>query len=297
MKTQIINIVALFALILSLSSCGVTAEFAYEAEELVAPAVVDFENQSEKAEAYEWFFGDGDTAQVVDPSHRYTASGNYEVRLRAKKGKRTSETTKRIVVKPPQQCLVEIQTDYGDMLVQLYDDTPKHRDNFLKLAEEGFYDSLLFHRVIDGFMIQGGDPNSKEAKSGEPLGGGGPGYQIDAEFEAGHLHMKGALAAARTGDNANPQRRSSGSQFYIVQGREVQEMMLKNIEKKNGIRYEESDKLAYQEKGGTPFLDGQYTVFGQVIEGLEVIDKITKVSTNGRNRPDEDVRMKVIVIK
>jgi peptidyl-prolyl cis-trans isomerase B (cyclophilin B) len=109
--------------------------------------------------------------------------------------------------------------------------------------------------------------------------------------------MKGALAAARTGDNANPQRRSSGSQFYIVQGREVQEMMLKNIEKKNGIRYEESDKLAYQEKGGTPFLDGQYTVFGQVIEGLEVIDKITKVSTNGRNRPDEDVRMKVIVIK
>lgn len=293
-----LNILTFVILAFSLGSCGVTAKFAYEAEEgLVAPAVIDFENQSEKAENYEWFFGDGDTAQVVDPSHRYTASGNYEVRLRAKNGKRMIEATRKIVIKAPERCLVEVQTAYGNMLVQLYDDTPKHRDNFLKLAEEGFYDSLLFHRVIDGFMIQGGDPNSKDAKANEPLGGGGPGYQIDAEFEAGHLHVKGALAAARTGDRVNPERKSSGSQFYIVQGRAVQEMMLQNIQKKSGIRYEEEDIETYKEVGGTPFLDGQYTVFGQVIEGLDVIDKIAKVSKDGRDRPETDVRMKVIVIK
>lgn len=278
-------------------ACGTTAKFSYQVEDSTAPAKVTFQNESEKAENYEWYFGDGDTAQVVNPTHRYTASGNYEVRLRAIAGGRESEFTERIVIKAPNRCLVEIQTPYGNMLAELYDDTPQHRDNFLKLAEEGFYDSLLFHRVIDGFMLQGGDPESKGAADGKPLGTGGPGYQIEAEMEAGHIHLKGALAAARMGDAANPQRRSSGSQFYIVQGKPTQEAMLKNIEKRNGIRYEEKQIEAYEERGGTPFLDGQYTVFGRVIEGMEVIDKIAAVATDERNRPTQDVMMKVIVIK
>lgn len=297
MQHQIKEFIIFVLAATSLVACGPTAKFAYQTENLTAPAKVTFQNESEKAEAYEWYFGDGDTAQVVDPSHRYMASGNYEVRLRAKSGKRKDDISKRIVVKPPDRCLVEIQTPYGNMLAELYDDTPQHRDNFLKLAEEGFYDSLLFHRVIDGFMLQGGDPESKAAPEGKALGSGGPGYQVDAEMEAGHVHLKGALAAARMGDGANPRRRSSGSQFYIVQGKPTQEVMLKGIEKRNGIRYDEEQLKAYEEQGGTPFLDGQYTVFGRVIEGIEVVDEIGKVATDQRNRPTQDVMMKVIVIK
>lgn len=165
---------------------------------------------------------------------------------------------------------VKINTPYGDITVKLYDETPLHRDNFLKLVGEGFYDGTLFHRVIKGFMIQGGDPDSKGAPAGMPLGRGDVGYTIPAEFNKNLVHKRGALAAARMGDFVNPKKRSSGCQFYISYGRD---------------------------ESGTPFLDGQYTVFGEVVEGIEVVGKIENVSTDPYDRPVEDIAMKMTVLE
>ena len=175
----------------------------------------------------------------------------------------------------------EISTSLGTMKVKLYNTTPKHRDNFIKLAESGFYDGLLFHRVINGFMMQGGDPNSRDAAPDAPLGFGGPGYQVDAEI--GGIHLKGALAAASDG---NPEKRSSGSQFYIVQGRPVQDDFLTEQERNKGIKYSDLQRQMYREIGGAPFLDNDYTVFGEVVEGMEIIDKVCSVPTSRADRPD-----------
>lgn len=186
----------------------------------------------------------------------------------------------------------EIKTDYGVMKVKLYNTTPQHRDNFLKLAEEGFYDELLFHRVIQGFMIQGGDPDSKNAPGGKRLGSGGPGYQIPAEI--GEFHFKGALAAAR---NNNPEKKSSGSQFYIVQGTPQTDQTLDQLVQGKGLNYTQEQRDKYKEIGGTPQLDGDYTVFGEVVKGMETVDKITVLPTDQANRPIEDVTMQVRVLK
>ena len=160
----------------------------------------------------------------------------------------------------PAEPVFDIETSLGTIKIRLYADTPKHRENFAKLAFDGFYDGLLFHRVIRDFMIQGGDPLTKNIENQPHFGTGGPGYQIPAEIVAGHHHKKGALAAARKGDMANPMKESSGSQFYIVQSEE-------------GCRH----------------LDGQYTIFGETIDGFAVIDKIAAVPTDGRGLPLEPV--------
>jgi cyclophilin family peptidyl-prolyl cis-trans isomerase len=186
---------------------------------------------------------------------------------------------------------VIIETPYGNMKAELFDDTPIHRDNFVKLVQEGFYDELLFHRVIPNFMIQGGDPDSREAQPGQMLGMGGPGYTLEAEI--GKPHLKGALAAARTGGAANPEKRSSGSQFYIVEGGPVPEAMLNQVEQMRGVQYTPEQRKAYLENGGYPPLDGDYTVFGQIVEGLEVINKISTAPRAPSDRPLEDIRMKV----
>ncbi len=189
--------------------------------------------------------------------------------------------------------MVRIKTPYGDMLVELYDETPKHRDNFISLVEKGYYNGLLFHRVMRNFMIQGGDPDSRNAAKGQMLGSGGPGYTIPAEFNPNLIHLKGAVAAARRGDQVNPQRASSGSQFYIVQGRTFSDAELDQIERDNHMKYTPEQREAYKTIGGTPFLDGQYTVFGKVTEGLEVIDKIAAQPTDRANRPLEDIPMEI----
>jgi len=189
---------------------------------------------------------------------------------------------------------VEIQTEFGNMEVELFNSTPLHRDNFVKLVKEGYYDDLLFHRIIRGFMVQGGDPNSKGADLNTPLGGGGPGYTIPAEI--GEYHFKGRLAAARTPDSANPQRNSSGSQFYICQGRTTPNPRLEGIEATQGIKYSAEDKQIYNTIGGTPELDNQYTVFGQVTKGLEIVDQLAAVQTGQRDRPAKDVKMKIRLI-
>lgn len=284
--------------VLFLSSCSKpVAGFLVEDAARVAPVSVKFYNKSLGAESYEWHFGDGSTSEEAEPTHRYTSSGNYEVKLLAKKGKRITVTKQQVLVKAPIECLVLLESSMGDMLIRLYDQTPQHRDNFLKLADQGFYDGLLFHRVIEGFMIQGGDPNSREADPNAMLGSGGPGYTIPAEFVDTLVHVKGALAAARTGDNVNPEKRSSGSQFYIVQGRIVTDDMLDAIEAQKGKRYSRSQREKYLQSGGTPFLDRDYTVFGQVVEGLEVLDKIAAVKTGRSDRPVENVSFTVKVIR
>jgi len=242
--------------------------------------------------------------------------------------------------------LITIKTDYGEMKAILYDETPKHKANFVKLAEDGFYDGVLFHRVIKNFMIQGGDPKSKEAQSNQPLGDGGPGYRIPAEFNEKLFHQKGALSAARMGDNTNPDRESSGSQFYIVHGKtfspeelttnhqmlqfhfrellameefedlrnqiimlqqngDFEALQKKIIEYKPIIEEKFDVDLSidipkerldvYAAQGGAPHLDDQYTVFGQVIEGLDVLDKIATLETDQRDRPVKDVAMEVEV--
>lgn len=189
---------------------------------------------------------------------------------------------------------VRITTDSGVIVVRLYDKTPKHRDNFIKLANEHFFDSLLFHRVINGFMIQGGDPLSKNAQPGIPLGSGDVGYTIPAEFDTTLFHKKGTLAAARTD---NPEKASSGCQFYIVQGKKYTDADLNMVEMQTGIKFSPSKRKIYKTIGGIPFLDMNYTVFGEVESGLDVIDKIASVTTAPGDRPIGDVRMYIEVIK
>jgi cyclophilin family peptidyl-prolyl cis-trans isomerase len=190
--------------------------------------------------------------------------------------------------------MVLISTSFGDMKIKLYNATPKHRDNFIKLAEQGYYDSLLFHRVIRNFMIQGGDPLSKNAAPGTMLGMGDIGYTIPAEFVDTIFHKKGALCAART---ENPEKASSGCQFYIVQGQVMSNEQLTAMEQQRGRAYSAKERAVLTTLGGTPFLDQNYTVFGEVVEGLDVIDKIAAVKTAPGDRPVEDIRMKVSVIK
>lgn len=242
---------------------------------------------------------------------------------------------------------VRIQTTLGDITVRLYDETPLHRDNFVKLAKEGFYDGTLFHRVIKDFMIQGGDPDSKGAPAGKMLGVGGPDYTIEAEIKSGLYHKRGALAAARQGDEVNPERRSSGSQFYIVWGQVYNEGQLRQFSKQmemqqmqavfNALAKEHHDEIMqmrrernraglqelqekltaeaeaqvkaqgagmtdeqraiYSTVGGTPHLDGQYTVFGEVEEGLDIVEMIQQAATARGDRPVDDIEMRVMVIE
>lgn len=241
---------------------------------------------------------------------------------------------------------LRLETSLGDITVKLYNETPTHRDNFIKLAKEGTYDGTLFHRVIKNFMIQAGDPESKNAQKGQSLGSGDVGYTLPAEFVYPKLfHKKGVLAAARQGDQVNPQKRSSGCQFYIVTGQvmdeaalsameqrknmpqinaafdslrtvyadeisrlskandqdglyDLQEKMLKEAEGmvKKPFAFTKEQVEAYTSKGGTPHLDGEYTVFGEVIEGMDVVDKIQQVQTSAQDRPEEDIKIKKIVL-
>jgi len=246
---------------------------------------------------------------------------------------------------------MKIRTTAGDIMIKLYDETPLHQKNFIKLVNEKYYDGTLFHRVIKDFMIQGGDPDSKTATKGQPLGNGGPNYTIDAEFNPDLIHKKGALSAARIGDEMNPERKSSGSQFYIVQGKTYQdaeldqlqkqmaqqfstktivklvkdyvqkpenEAILKQIQAKKELKdqvgldsmftsltalvkaknpdikefeFTSEQRNIYKTVGGTPFLDMNYTVFGEVTEGLDIIDKIASVQTDQSDRPIEDVKI------
>ena len=190
--------------------------------------------------------------------------------------------------KVEKETLVVIKTKFGEITLKLYNDTPKHRDNFIKLVKEGWYEDSPFHRVINGFMIQGG---------GNKDGRNDPGYTLPAEIRSNHFHKKGVLAAARTGDNVNPERRSSGSQFYIVQGTVMPMSNLVSFEQRLGVKYSKEQKEAYTTIGGAPHLDGAYTVFGEVVTGYEVIDKIAAVPKDSRDKPLDAVTMKIEILE
>ena len=190
--------------------------------------------------------------------------------------------------KAEKETIVVIKTNYGTIKAKLYNDTPKHRDNFIKLVKEGWYNTSPFHRVIKDFMIQGGQNADGRLD---------PGYTVPAEFKSNHFHKKGALAAARQPDQVNPKKASSGSQFYIVQGQVFDEKKLEMYEQRLGKVFGAKEKQAYMTVGGTPHLDGEYTVFGEVIEGMEVIDKIAAVKTGRMDMPVEPVTMTIEIDK
>jgi peptidyl-prolyl cis-trans isomerase B (cyclophilin B) len=236
------------------------------------------------------FFATAMNAQVKKPPVKKATSTKTVVKKTTTK--KPAPVAKKEVKLPGTR--VKITTDSGVMFIRLYDKTPQHRDNFIKLANEHFFDSLLFHRVISDFMIQGGDPQSKYAQPGQMLGSGDVGYTIPAEFDTSLFHKKGALCAART---ENPAKASSGCQFYIVQGKKWTDSDLNNMEMQRGVKYSPAQRNIYKTVGGTPFLDMGYTVFGEVESGLNVIDKIASVPKAPGDRPIGDVRMKIEVIK
>ena len=195
------------------------------------------------------------------------------------------------------ETIVQIDTDKGKIKVKLYNDTPKHRDNFIKNVNDHLYDGLLFHRVIKQFMIQAGDINSKDAPIEQHLGDGDLGYTIPAEIVfPKYFHKRGVLAAARVGDEENPERASSASQFYIVTGKFFTEMELDKMEKEQGITFTPEQREAYAALDCTPHLDGKYTIFGEVIKGMKVVDKIQFTETNAEDRPVENIRIKSMKI-
>jgi len=189
---------------------------------------------------------------------------------------------------PKSETLILIKTSFGDITAKLYNDTPKHRDNFIKNIKEGWYNDSPFHRIIKGFMIQGG---------GNKDGRQDPGYTIPAEILPNHLHKKGALAAARTGDQVNPQKASSGCQFYIVQGSVLNDETLNSYEQRYGTKFTAEQRKAYTTIGGTPWLDGGYTVFGEVVSGFDVIDKIAAVPTLPGDKPVDPLSMKIEILE
>lgn len=263
------------------------------------------------------------------------------------KNSKESSNTHQTMTTENNDIIVDIQTTKGTVKVKLYGDTPGHRDNFVKLAREGVYEGTLFHRVIKDFMVQAGDPDSKTAKPGQMLGSGDLGYTQPAEFVyPKHFHKKGALAAARTGDQVNPERRSSASQFYIVTGKVYNDSTLKQMERQMQMQkvqeafyalqdqyrskimelrrnkdqagldalrdqlvkeaeqtaasapvFTEEQRQAYTTVGGTPHLDGQYTVFGEVIEGMDIIDELQKVATDRNDRPNEDIKILKVTVE
>ncbi len=270
------------------------------------------------------------------------AAGAVSLTNRKNSKKMTATPAKTESTANNSDAMVEFTTTEGDFTVRLFGDTPKHRDNFLKLVREGAYDGVLFHRVINQFMIQTGDPDSKDAPAGKMLGTGGPGYDIEAEIVyPAHFHKRGALAAARQGDQVNPERRSSGSQFYIVTGKAYNDSTINQLERQmqmmqqqqifNDLAKQHKDTImalrrnrdsaglntlqeelvaitekkaaenpakltaeqreAYTTVGGTPHLDNQYTVFGEVVSGMEVVDKIEKAETDGHDRPLSDIKI------
>ncbi len=268
-------------------------QFDVKQDVIVIPEKLQLKNTTQKADSLLWDFGDGSHSRQADPAHLYRKSGIYEVSLTTYRGRKKQTAIKEIEVKVPEECYILIETPLGSMVAKLYDDTPLHRDNFLKLAENGFFDGLLFHRVIQGFVIQGGDADSRNAPPDKVLGSGGLDYTIPAEISLKNLHTKGALAAARTPDQVNPDKRSNGSQFYIVVGNPQTEYNLTKSEDEKGIKYSATQRQRYLDIGGTPQLDMEYTVFGEIVDGLHVLDKIASTKTTTGDRPVENIWMKI----
>jgi len=282
-------------LFLSLTFIGCSkpiADFTLLSERSSAPVEVDFINISTGADTYQWTINNDVISDSTNIQHLFLSSGRYVVDLVAQKGDKTSRMSKEFIIQAPEECLIYMETSLGSLIFSLSELTPRHRDNFLKLVEDSYYDGIAFHRVIDGFMIQAGDDKTREKRKRikhEEI--------IDKEFNNQLMHYKGAVAAARMPDDVNPERASSGTQFYIVDGRPLTSSDLESFESGKLFDYTAEQKEQYLKIGGAPQLDGEYTVFGFLVGGYETLEKISEVKTDNRNNPEEPVRiLKVISI-
>jgi len=250
------------------------------------PAHLTFENKSENANAYIWKVNSEVVAESENLDYTFLESGRYLVELEAQKDSKKDKKQTEIIIEASIQCHVLIKTSLGNLVVQLSEQTPRHLNNFVQLVESNYYNGLTFHRVIDGFMIQGGD--NKTRKSGKRFS---EPEQIDHEINPELHHVKGALAAARMPDQMNPKKKSSGSQFYIVKGSSLTKDKLKRIRAEKLFEYNQDQIASYLEQGGAPQLDGEYTVFGSLVSGFDVLDKISETKTNKFDKPLEDVKI------
>ncbi len=283
---------------LIMSSCAKpSADFVYKYDKKQVPVVLKFDNKSLLSERYEWDFGDGQKSNEVSPKHLFKSSGDFDVTLKAFKGNKSTIVKKSISLSPPILCLVEISTTAGNLILSLSDVTPIHRENFIENIELGLYNGLPFHRVINGFMIQAGDPERRKS---------GPTEEdkllakktIKAEIVDTLIHRKGALAAARMPDEINPEKRSSAMQFYIVHGSSTNDVLLNTMYKNKEDLLTPSIRDIYNNYGGSPQLDGEYTVFGQLIDGFEILNKIATSATDENDNPiDEILILNINLIK
>lgn len=263
-----------------------TANFLISAESRKAPALINFNNQSTSAESYVWEVNDSIISTVDDAQHLFLNSGRYEICLTASKDNKSHQTIQTIFIDAPQLCHVYMKTSLGSFVFALSESTPGHRDNFISLIESGYYNGLSFHRVIDGFMVQGGDNKSRKGQTSITYKD-----QIREEINEDLFHVKGALAAARMPDDVNPDKFSSGTQFYIVHGRNLTSEDVENYESSKLFTYSGNDKKRYLEEGGAPQLDGEYTVFGYLVSGFDTLDKIANVETGELDKPIVDIRI------
>ncbi len=250
------------------------------------PAHIVLENKSKNATDYNWKLDGEEISSSEDLDYYIKESGRYTLELSASKGSNSAQKTQEIFVNPSAECTVLMSTSEGDMIFVLSEETIGHLTNFVNLVETGFYKGLLFHRVIDGFMIQGGD--NKTRSGGKRYDEPGP---ISHEIESSTPHFRGVLAAARMPDDINPDKNSSGSQFYIVDGRDYTEEKILKVQANKIADYAKEDIQTYVEKGGSPQLDGEYTVFGKMISGFEVLDKIASMPTDKYDKPLDEIKI------
>jgi len=251
---------------------------------MVVPATITFKNTSKNATEYTWLVDNKEVSTEEHLSHTFLSSGRHVVELQAFEGAKIQTTKKEVIVRPPTECLVQIETTQGNLIVSLNEDTPRHLKNFSELVESGFYNGLIFHRVIENFMIQGG---------GNEYRSGGRRYPdpktIEHEIKQEWPHYRGALAAARMPDDMNPTKASSGSQFYIVDGRKLSAGKMEKIQDDKLFNYTEEQIAKYLEVGGAPQLDGEYTVFGHLLIGYDVLDRIAEATSDSYDKPLQDI--------
>ncbi|MBT8232553.1 MAG: peptidylprolyl isomerase [Saprospiraceae bacterium] len=260
------------------------ANFLIEEDKVQIAESVSFVNSSQGAETFVWSINGDVQSNEKDFKNTFYESGRHTIGLKAIKGSDISEKTSDVFITAPQECKVFIKTNFGNLILGLYEETPIHLNNFVDLVENGFYDGIKFHRIMDGFMIQGGDVKTRDKSFN-----GTYQSEIHAEINSHAYHVRGALAAARMPDEINPDKKSSGTQFYIVDGRNIDIDNLRDTESSKLIDYSEEQIAQYLENGGAPQLDGEYTVFGYLIEGYDVLDKISGVETDEKNKPLEEV--------
>jgi len=260
------------------------ASFDFEKTELRVPASIYLENSSQNSEECSWYIDGKEISSEQNLDYTFMESGRHVIELKAYKGNKVVSTSKEIFVKPSLSCLVLVETTAGDLVLELSETTPAHLSNFSALVESGYYHGLIFHRVIQNFMIQGGDNESRS---------GGKRYEdpqtIPAEIDVSLPHYRGALAAARMPDDMNPTKASSGSQFYIVDGRPLTAAKMKKVQAEKLFDYTDEQLVKYTEVGGAPQLDGEYTVFGYLISGYDVLDRIAQTTTDSYDKPLQDI--------